>query len=73
MNNQKIVISCDVESLCFPQTRETIQANIFGKTSHFTKVDSGIPLIINLADQAGAKVVFFYDVFTEYSCPGINL
>ncbi|MEI7578379.1 MAG: hypothetical protein WCK51_15935 [Armatimonadota bacterium] len=27
---------------------------------------------MDLADRVGAKVLFFYDVFTEYSCPGIN-
>jgi hypothetical protein len=71
MANKKIIITCDTESLVFPQGVEEARANIFG-VQYANNRRTGIELIMDIADQIGAKVIFFYDVFTEYSIPGIN-
>lgn len=68
----QVIITCDTESLSFPARYDLIEANIFGKYDPRYGTSWGIPLIMHIADSIGAKVVFFYDVFTEYACPGIN-
>lgn len=69
--NKKIIITCDTESLLIPQTAEQAHTNIFG-APHSSGFNSGIEQIIDVVDSVSGKVIFFYDVFTEYSCPGIN-
>lgn len=66
-----IIITCDTESLLFPQNKFQTRDNIYGVSARDGR-RSGIEKIIDLVDGVGGKVIFFYDVFTEYSCPGIN-
>jgi hypothetical protein len=68
---KKIILTCDTESLVLPQGVDAARANIFG-VHYNNNRRSGIELIMDIADQVGAKVIFFYDVFTEYSVPGLN-
>lgn len=69
--NKKIIITCDTESLLIPQTPDQTHANIFG-APHSSGFSSGIEKIIDVVDSVSGKVIFFYDVFTEYACSGIN-
>lgn len=69
--HKNLIITCDVESLVFGQEFEESKKNIFGVISP-GEILSGIDLMMKLVDDVGGKIVFFYDVFTEYSYPGIN-
>jgi hypothetical protein len=69
--NTQILITCDAESLVFPQNIEIARKNIFGVIGESNR-RTGIELIMDIADSNNSKVLFFYDVFTEYSVPGIN-
>lgn len=68
---RNIIITCDTESLLFPQTNFQACNNIYGVSGRDGR-RFRIEKIIDLVDKISGKVIFFYDVFTEYSCPGIN-
>jgi hypothetical protein len=70
--SSQLIITCDTESLVFPASFNSIQRNIFGPRASATGRGAGIEEIMNIADRVGAKVIFFYDVLTEYSFPGIT-
>ena len=68
---KKILITCDTEALDFPLHNESPRINIFGDVSGDCK-SMGIHKIINIVDKVNKKVLFFYDICTEYSYPGIS-
>ena len=67
---KKILITCDTEALDFPIFDKSPEINIFGRISN--SEEYGIQKIIDTVDKINKKVLFFYDISTEYSYPGIS-
>jgi len=67
---KKILITCDTEALDFPIFDKSPDINIFGRISN--SEEYGIQKIMDTVDKINKKVLFFYDISTEYSYPGIT-
>jgi hypothetical protein len=68
---RNILITCDTEALEFPIRTDSINRNILGY-SEKDNLFFGIESMMHAADKVNAKIIFFYDVFTEFSSPGVN-
>ena len=67
-----ILLTCDVEALEFPTNSTCTDRCIYGSNLQNTAAHFGIEKMMDVAEQFGAKILFFYDVFTELSYPGAS-